>query len=197
MPNLILIKHAQPLVEPDVPSDQWRLSPRGVELCGPLAERLRALEPSVIISSREPKAVETAAAAAQRLKLPHEQANGLHEHDRSNVPHMRSAEFISMVELFFRKPDELVLGRETANQALARFSSAVDSVLNEHLQDNVAIVSHGTVIALFVAQHSERSGFELWRKLGLPSFVVLSRPELRVETIVDRIEEDATADRRR
>jgi hypothetical protein len=33
MPDLILIKHAPPLVEPEVPSDQWRLSQRGVELC--------------------------------------------------------------------------------------------------------------------------------------------------------------------
>lgn len=188
MPKLILIKHAPPQVEPDVPADQWHLSARGLELCEPLAERLRPFEPTTIVSSREPKALETAAAIAERLKLPHRAADGLHEHDRSNVPHMRSHEFISMVELFFRRPDELVLGRETAKQALARFSTAVDSVLKQEGDENVAIVSHGTVIALFVAQHAKRSPFELWRELGLPSFVVLSRSDMGVERIVARIE---------
>lgn len=187
MPKLILIKHAPPLVEPDVPADRWRLSQRGVERCGPLAERLGPHRPQVILSSREPKAVETAAAVARRLELPRLQADGLHEHNRTNVPHMRSHEFISMVELFFRKPDELVLGRETANQARDRIASAVEKALQEHPDQTVAIVSHGTVIALFVAQHSDRSGFELWRQLGLPSFVVMSRPEMTVEQIVERI----------
>jgi broad specificity phosphatase PhoE len=188
MRTLILVKHAGPQIEPDVSADQWRLSPRGVELCKPLAERLRPFDPTIVISSREPKAVQTAEGIARRLNLPHRVGENLHEHDRSNVPHMRSAEFISIVELFFRKPDELVLGRETAKQALDRFQRALEKVLQEHPDETVAIVSHGTVIALFVASHSDRSGFELWRKLGLPSFVVMSRPQLQVETIVDRIE---------
>ena len=45
------------------------------------------------------------------------------------------------------------------------------------------------MIALYVAEHTEdQTEFELWRKLNLPSFVVLSRPELRVELIVERVE---------
>src|SRR5437016_10684244 len=112
--KLILIKHSAPLVDPAIPSEQWRLSEKGRALCAPLADAIAPHEPSLIISSEEPKALETAELVAARLNVPHEIAPDLHEHERSNVPHMRSGEFISMIELTLRKPDELVLGRETA-----------------------------------------------------------------------------------
>jgi broad specificity phosphatase PhoE len=175
MRKLILIKHAAPEVVPGVPSEKWELSARGRAQCEPLSERLAAYQPSRIVSSTEPKAAQTAQLVAERMNLPHETANDLFEHDRSNVPHMRSGEFISHVELFFREPDELVLGLETANEAEARFRTAVDDVLARHASGNLAIVSHGTVIALFLAREP-RERFRLWRQLGLPSYVVLSLP---------------------
>ncbi|WP_428938270.1 histidine phosphatase family protein [Fontivita pretiosa] len=180
MPRLILIKHASPLVVPGEPAHRWRLSEQGRAACVPLAEALRNHAPAVIVSSTEPKAVETAELVAAHLAIPHETASDLHEHDRSNVPHMRSGEFISMMELMFRKPDQLVLGRETARQAQQRFSRAVESVINRHKDRDLAIVSHGTVIALFVAQHSATPAFQLWRTMQLPSFVVMEHPGWRV-----------------
>lgn len=191
MPNLILIKHAPPLIEPNLPPDQWHLSDEGRRACRPLAEALREYSPAVIVHSREPKAAETAAGVAEHLHLPIQPADDLHEHDRSNVPHLHSAEFISMVELFFRKPDDLVLGRETAAQALARFTAAVEHaverVASEHPDQTVAIVSHGTVIALYVAALSDHKPFDLWRRLKLPSFVVVDSPSGKIGGIVDRV----------
>ncbi len=49
--------------------------------------------------------------------------------------------------------------------------------------DDVIIVSHGTVISLFVAAHAGTDGLALWKALGLPSFVVLDRSTLRIERI--------------
>ena len=188
MRKLILVKHAAPFIVPGTPPERWRLSDRGRESCAPLAAALRPLDPSVVVASEEPKALETAQAVAEQLSLPPAKAApGLHEHDRSNVPHMRSGEFISHVELFFRKPRELVLGKETADQAADRFEAAVNAVLEGHASGNPAIVSHGTVLALFIARHSDRNPFMLWRELGLPSFVVLSLPDLKLESVVPRI----------
>ena len=187
MRKLILIKHASPLVIPGTPPEEWKLSDKGKDACVPLAEALREHQPTVFVSSEEPKAQETAQLAASRLSVPVETAKDLHEHDRSNVPHMRSGEFISHMELFFRKPAELVLGHESANDALARFEAAANDVLAKHQFGNPAIVSHGTVLALFIAEHSGKKPFELWRQLGLPSFVVMSLPDFRIEKIVDRI----------
>ena len=176
MAKLILIKHASPQVLPAVAPEKWKLSERGRQSCAPLAQKLSAHGPRVIISSTEPKALETTELVAAPLRVAHRPAPDLHEHDRSNVPHMRSGEFISMMELFFRRPDELVLGRETARQAQERFSRAVENVLQQHPQQDVAIVSHGTVISLFLARHAAQQPFQLWREMGLPSFVVLDLP---------------------
>jgi broad specificity phosphatase PhoE len=184
MRKLILIKHAPPEVVPDVPSEGWVLSDRGRALCPPLAEAIRPHAPAVVVSSTEPKAAETGRLIASSLGVPLETAPGLHEHDRSNVPHMPSREFISAMELFFRRPDEHVLGRETADAAEARFREAVTRVLDAHPGGNVAVVSHGTVVALLVAKAAGQSPFRLWRELGLPSFVVLRLPELAVEQTV-------------
>jgi broad specificity phosphatase PhoE len=186
--KLILVKHAAPDVVPGVSSEQWRLSEQGRASCTALAEVLREHQPSVIISSEEPKARETAELVARELGVPTSAASGLHEHDRRGVPHMRSGEFISHVELMLRRRDDRVLGHESADEALRRFRGALRDVLAKHPEETVVIVSHGTVIALYIAEHTEdHTAFELWRKLGLPSFVVLSRPELRVEAIVERI----------
>ena len=186
--KLILIKHASPLVIPGTPAQEWKLSDKGKESCVALAEALRKYEPAVFVSSEEPKARETAEITASRLSAPFETAPDLHEHDRSNVPHMRSGEFISHMEVFFRKREERVLGNETAYEAQGRFSRAIDAVLAKHASGNVAVVAHGTVIALFLHAHGGKKPFELWREMGLPSFAVLSLPELRLESVVRRIE---------
>ena len=187
MRKLILIKHASPFVVPGAPPERWKLSDKGREACGPLADRLREYEPTVVVASEEPKARETAEEVGRRLAVRVETLAGLAEHDRSNVPHMRSGEFISNVELLFRRPRELVLGSETAEQAAARFEAAVEDVLMRHADGNVAIVSHGTVLALFIAGHSDRKPFELWREMGLPSFAVLSIPQKNVQTLVTKL----------
>jgi broad specificity phosphatase PhoE len=185
--KIILIKHASPFVVPGTPPERWKLSDQGRESCGPLAEALRAHAPTVIVASQEPKAEETARLVGEKLGVPAETASGLHEHDRSNVPHMRSGEFISHMELFFRRPRELVLGSETAQECAERFEDAIAEVLATRAQGNVAIVSHGTAIALFIARHSQENDYALWRRMGLPSFAVLALPDLSVEQIVDQV----------
>jgi broad specificity phosphatase PhoE len=185
--KLVLVKHAPPEVVPEVPSEKWTLSEKGRALCVPLADRIAAYAPAMIVSSDEPKAAETARLVAERLGIPWRTAPGLHEHDRSNVPHMRSGEFISMMELFFRKPGELVLGRETAEQARARFVAAVRRAVEDSPPGNLAIVAHGTVIALLEPGRGQRSPFQVWRAMGLPSFLTLSLPDLELLESVDRV----------
>src|SRR5436190_5716489 len=140
MPNLILIKHARPMVDPSVSAEQWRLSDEGREKCRPLADALRTYDFPEIISSTEPKAVETARILGQALAKPTSTADGLEEHDRRNVPHMESRDFISLVALFFRDPDRLVLGDESADEACGRFAAAVDAVMAAAPAGDVAIV---------------------------------------------------------
>jgi len=188
MPKLILIKHASPQQEAGVSSHDWKLSPAGREKAASLAERLRPHAPAVVYSSDEPKAVETAEIVAAALGVPHEVADDLHEHDRSNVPQMPTREFISSMALFFKKPAELVLGRETAEQARQRIRRAIDEIVSRDSTRDVAIVTHGTVLALYLAQVIGGDPFDLWRRMGLPSYVVVDASAKRVVESVERVE---------
>ena len=115
-------------------------------------------------------------------------APGLHEHDRRGVPYLDGATFEASVERFFARPDDLVFGNETAAQAGERFAAAVERALAQHPSGDVGVVAHGTVVSLFVARHAGVDPFALWRRLGLPSFVVFSLPDLRLLTTVENIE---------
>jgi broad specificity phosphatase PhoE len=187
MRKLILIKHAKPLVDPQKSSELWRLSTEGREQARSLAGAIAPHHPAQIIASEEPKATETARILAKELNIPAKATPDLHEHDRSNVPHMRSGEFISNIELFFRRPTDLILGKESATQALSRFEQAIDQILTDHPEGNLALVSHGTVIALFIEKHSDRNGFQIWREMSLPSFAVFDLPEMELTELRSRI----------
>ncbi len=188
MKRLILIKHAPPEVDPTQSSEKWNLGEKGRKACEGLAEKLRPHGIGKIVSSQEPKALQTAEELSSRLAVEVTSIPGLEEHDRRNVPHMRSGEFISMVELFFRRPDDLVLGDETANEALARLSAAIEAIVSDATEDTMAVITHGTVMALFLEKHrAGKSGFDLWRRLGLPSFAVLEIPSYKTIEMIERV----------
>lgn len=186
--NLYLIKHAKPLVNPSQLPELWKLSSEGVEASKHLASVLQVAGIARVYCSEEVKAIETAEVIAKELNLSHETRPDLHEHDRSNVPHMRSGEFISHMEVFYRRPDERILGKESAAEALARFENAVKKTVAESGQDNLAIISHGTVISLLISKlQGKANGFELWRSMQLPSYAVISLPDWSVTQVVSRV----------
>lgn len=132
--------------------------------------------------------METATLVGQELGLPVELVDGLHEHERRDTALLGDAEFATAVKELFARPHDLVLGRETAAAALARFDAAVSAVLTAvPATDDVVIVSHGTVISLYVAAHSGVDGWDLWRRLGLPSLVVLDRDDLELDRVIESV----------
>jgi broad specificity phosphatase PhoE len=186
--NLILVRHSLPTIDPRTPAPEWRLSDEGRQRCERLAAELALFRPEVVVSSREPKAVETGQIVAHHLGLPCEVAPGLHEHDRRHVaPFEDVDQFQEAVASLFERPHDLVFGAETAQQALGRFAHAVEVALARHSPRNVAIVSHGTVMTLFVARATGLAPFPFWQSLGLPAFVVLSHPALELQAVVGRV----------
>ena len=183
MRRLVLVRHSKPEIDPDRPSSDWRLDEAGRHRSELLADRLRGFNADVVWSSREPKAVETAEIVAGALGVPVRTVDGLEEHHRRGVPYFPTTdEFESAVEQFFLNPDRLVLGSETAQQALSRFTAAIDGVIDAGQADSV-VVTHGTVMTLYVASVAGVRPMDLWRRLGLPSFVVLSLPDLHLQSI--------------
>jgi broad specificity phosphatase PhoE len=170
---LILVKHSLPEIVENIPARDWHLSKDGQLRAERLAKRLLTYNVEVLISSVEPKAIETALTIAEVNRLNVQIMEGLHEHDRNGTPYLSADEFQNSVREFFQKPNTLVFGNETAEQAHKRFSGIVHSVLETHPDKRVIIVAHGTVISLFVSHLTGAEGFSLWKELGLPGFVVL------------------------
>lgn len=193
MPRLVLVKHAMPAIEPAVPARAWPLSAQGRVDAERLAQALTAHRPTRLLSSTEPKAVQTAAVLAERLGLPSATRPDLHEHDRRGVGFLSDAGFEAAVARFFERPEELVMGAETAAQAADRFTAAVDALMEEPAgqgdrgsqralavdeagEGATVVVAHGTVIALYLARRAGLDGHATWKRLGLPSYAVLDWP---------------------
>ena len=82
---LIIVKHSLPEMIRNVPARQWYLLKSGRPLSKTLAEKLSCYTPNYIVSSSEPKAIETTPTVANHLYQTFHVAKGMHEHDRSNV----------------------------------------------------------------------------------------------------------------
>jgi broad specificity phosphatase PhoE len=170
---LVLVKHSLPEIREGVPASLWHLSAEGVQRAHLLAPKIAGFRLQCIFSSQEPKAAETAQILADDLKLPCQTLPNLHEHIRPTSTNFRQAAFEADVEALFARPNELVFGGETADQAHERFREALAGIVEANLGQNLAIVSHGTVISLFVSRACGIDPFPLWKSLGLPSYLVL------------------------
>lgn len=170
---LILVRHSAVTVDPALPSTEWRLSAAGQRRARALAQKLGPYRPSAVISSHETKAQETAAIIASTLNLPYTTAANLHEHVRRTfIPD--PVEWDAAVAAFFAQPEQLVLGTETADQAQKRIVAAIDDVLRAHPEGNLIVVTHGTVLTLFLAHHNPAlDPFTTWKSLEMPCHFVL------------------------
>ena len=175
MNKLILVRHSEPEIERDKPASTWRLSSNGRSRAKLLANELRGFAPASIWCSKEPKAIETAQILASALDTPMQIADGLEEHHRTKVPYFPTEdEFEQAIEQFFRNPHKLVLGDETAQQALQRFAAAIDRVIEAAAADTAIVVTHGTVMTLYMASVAGVRPMCFWRSLETPSFVVIT-----------------------
>lgn len=183
MGRLYLIRHSVPAVEPGVPPREWRLSDDGRARAERLAERLAGAGIARFATSDEPKARATGELIAARLGLPVETAPGLHEQDRAGAPHLSAGDFARAIADVFARPGERVFGRESADEAHDRFAAAVGAAL-ARWGDDLALVGHGTVMALYIARRNRRDPHALWRSLGMPCCAVLDLPGSALVEIV-------------
>ena len=100
---------------------------------------------------------------------------------------MPKAEHERIVAPIFEDWHRCVLGAESGQDALTRFSAAVGTELAQTEEPNLVAITHGTVISLFVAAHNDIDGFELWKQLACPSYVVLDVPSFSLREIVSAV----------
>lgn len=178
--SIVLVRHGRPQVDPMMASHDWRLSDIGRNAAISLAGKLTDFAFQHVLSSPEEKAFGTAQAIAGVLGLEVSMDGDLVEHSRRSAGFLPAAEFEAGIARLFTMPDELVFGDETADTAFARFSGAVERYRRSSVAADVLVVSHGTVMSLYV---SRRMGFDplpFWRSLAMPTAIVLRGNHMKV-----------------
>ena len=184
MTTLVLVKHALPLFDMSRPPREWQLSAEGELQSKQLAGRLRAFLPLRLVTSTEPKASSTGRVVGAELGLHVTVADGVQEFDRPASPWQSKADRERENAAIFDNPAQRILGAESGRDALDRFSAAIHAELDRTGGQNLVVITHGTVISLFVAAHNPVNAFDLWRDLECCSFVVLDGGSLALREIV-------------
>jgi broad specificity phosphatase PhoE len=180
------VKHAQPVLDPSRPAREWTLGRDGEEQAAGLAEMLRSYLPFDLVSSLEPKARRTSEIVADKLGLATVAVKGLGELDRPALPILSRQDHEALNARVFLERDRAVIGAESAASALDRFKRALSGLLDRTPPPNVVVITHGTVIALLVADANPAvDAFTLWKRLQCASFVVLERASLELREVVD------------
>jgi broad specificity phosphatase PhoE len=175
MKYLLLARHSNPIINPDEEPICWPLSTIGKENARNIATKIGIYQPEIIISSIEQKAIETAKIFADALNIDQKVMKDLHEQRRSRMRFLSDEEFHNNIRNLFEKPNQLVFGEESANQANKRFSSAIRSIEAENPEKTLCVVAHGVVISLYATQYYCEEPYNIWQNLTTPSCIVFSR----------------------
>ena len=180
---LYLVRHANPQVDVTVPATQWQLSATGIDRTHQLANQLVTAGIQAVISSPEPKAIQTAQILAEQFGLAVQVEAGIHEHERPWTPDSftSGAEFQSRVQQFFLQPGKLVFGAESADQCFERFERALQQILKQQRNRTLAIVSHGTVLSLLLSRYNTLDAYAFWQTLGMPECIQVNIPGFAIK----------------
>ena len=131
----------------------------------------RAVE--AIFSSPGPKALETAEPAARRWSIPLATLDCL----RELRPVRPVQDYQGMVAQLLAEPDSRVAGMESAAEAVDRISGCIKRIRDARPEQVVAVISHGLVLSLFIAQLENRwPTVDEWRAIPVPGVAVLDAP---------------------
>lgn len=172
MDRIVLVRHAEPDIDPQVAAADWGLTARGVQASRRLAVVLSGLNPGWIVTSPERKARETAALLAESLEIPVETDERLAEHGAGpNEFFADYNEFRQLVEAHFAHPDQVVFRGEASSTAAARFGNSVTDCAARLDHGMPVLVSHGRIIASWLSGMSGHPATEIWNELRMPDLI--------------------------
>ncbi len=141
----IYLTHPQVTIDPDKAVPAWSLNEIGNRRVRELAGSEALNGTSVVISSAETKAIETAKPLADAFGCPLEVRERTHENDRSATGFLPPDEFEAVANQFFEHPTKSIRGWETAVSAQSRIVAEVEECLRIHGDGSILLVGHGGV----------------------------------------------------
>jgi broad specificity phosphatase PhoE len=162
MAQVVLVRHAMPAMQPEVPAERWELGDEGRAAARELAHALPRAP--YVVTSDEPKAQQTAqelvGARGGTLTVDPRVAE-------TRRPHEWTADFAELARQFVagrRHP-----GWESQDAVVARFDAAVREAIEGSHGAPVIVVDHGQAMTLWL--HSVKAvddGPRFWSELAFP-----------------------------
>jgi broad specificity phosphatase PhoE len=170
--RLVLVRHAQVRLEPGVPPERWELTDDGLADAQRLAASPVFAGVEAVATSPEPKARATAEPIAGAAGLELRVERDLREAERGAAPVDDRAAFVARVDAWLGGGP--TPGWEELDVASARIVGCVSRLLGESSGDLV-VVSHGTVLSLYLAwlRGRERVDLREWEAIPLPAVAVV------------------------
>lgn len=190
MTTIILIRHAPTQPDKNQHSTKWQMTDDAQKLCHALAKQLSDYEPGKIYTSTEVKAQATGRFIAEKLdNIPVEIVDNLQETQRQSKKFYDSQnEFHAAVRKAMLSPDEVLFGDETFADARKRLAEQVATLVKQHPDDTIVIVSHGRILSMYLAKLMRQLPVSIWGKLQMPAYAVLSWDEQTITKIQYAIE---------
>lgn len=172
--RLILVRHAQVVMDPDIPVERWGLSPEGEVAALALLQHPALSNVDVVMSSPEPKALATAGLLA--VEAPVVTEPDLRELDRLRLGWLPDEDaYPAVVREILAHPGRSVRGCERAEDAQRRIVHAIDRMVERYPQQTVAVGHHGIVLTLYLSRLMglETPSLTLWQSIEFPDVAVV------------------------
>ena len=179
MRRLVLVRHAQVRLDPELPPRSWELTAEGRAAAERLARLPVFAGVEAVVTSPEPKARVTAEPIAKAAGVELRVEQELREAERGPAPVDNRARFIAQVDAWLGGAP--VPGWEARDDAAARIVACVARLLEE-LTGDIALVSHGTVLSLYLAwlRGEDRVALAEWEAIPLPAVAVVDPSARRI-----------------
>jgi 2,3-bisphosphoglycerate-dependent phosphoglycerate mutase len=160
--TIYLVRHAHAHWSAD---EQRPLSDAGTSAASRVAALLSDRPIVAIYSSPSRRAFDTIAPLAERRRLACVVVHDLRERE---FPPVAAAAFDRAMQESWRQPNRAVPGAETNAAAAARGLAVLGDLRATHAGQQIAVSTHGTLLALMVNGLDSTRGFEFWRSLSFP-----------------------------
>jgi broad specificity phosphatase PhoE len=165
-----LLRHAETIKDPNTHPKDWLLTPDSLEKIHEYIKDGNFNKITKIISSSEPKAVATGRPVAEYLNLSIEEMEEFVEVKREKK-FLTDEEFLVQKQKELEMRNERVNGVESGDEAIARFKLGIQKLEEKNSDpnkiENILIVTHGTILTLFLADYKNnfQNIFESWKGL--------------------------------
>jgi broad specificity phosphatase PhoE len=176
--RIFLVRHAAVTVREDRPSAQWHLSQEGRSGAQALACEQQWAALSGVHASSEPKAIAT----AQRIAAQHGRRIRIDRDLREVERPWEGGDYRGLVRRYLA--GEVLDRWEPQAQAGERVHQAISRVLDNAEERDVALVSHGLVLTIYLADLLGLDGdqaYHQWERIAFPDMAVVDPGSRRLE----------------